>query len=122
MAEITRYHDRELLEENQRDKLTRLLNRETLDREITRLLMTQADMHRRLEHHVFPQVGHISASIGVVQIRGQEGTSDVIDQADKTLYCAKEHGRSQVCFFQAMMDIGLATDTAAENTGSVDFF
>lgn len=38
-----------LLEESQHDKLTQLLNRETLDREITKLIVANAKRNRRME-------------------------------------------------------------------------
>lgn len=200
-----------LLEESQRDKLTQLLNRETLDREITKTIMAQSRKRRNLaqtdlprrstddvkhwlcvadldhfkrindqfghlygdevlilfarllesifreedqlyryggeefiaifrtrsrqdaksvcerlretvETHDFPRIGHITVSIGVVEITDQEGTSGVIDQADRALYFAKEHGRNQVRFYRDLLSDGLLAPTRRQDNNMVDFF
>lgn len=198
-----------LLEESQKDKLTNLLNRETLDREITKLIVGNArkayqssDDSRRstdvwkawlcvvdvdhfkrvndrfghlfgdevlillarllestfrqddqtfryggeefvivfktldrrdavsvcerlrktVESHVFPQVGKVTISVGVVQITNQEGTAGVIDQADKALYFAKEHGRNQVCFYSDMEQSAPLVLEPDGEANSLDYF
>ncbi len=49
-----------------------------------------------LNNTPFPQVGKVTASIGVVKVELQLHTSTVLEHADKALYYAKEHGRNQV--------------------------
>jgi two-component system cell cycle response regulator len=198
-----------LLEESQKDKLTQLLNRETLDREITRTIMAYAKKSQRqrqtgaqraddneqywlcvadldyfkrindqfghlygdevlilfsrllkcifreedqiyryggeefitifktrsqqaaqsvcerlrstVANHVFPRIGQVTVSIGVVEITDQEGTSGVIDQADQALYFAKEHGRNQVHFHGDLLAAGLLKPLS-EESNAVDFF
>jgi diguanylate cyclase (GGDEF)-like protein/PAS domain S-box-containing protein len=45
---------------------------------------------------------HCTASIGVAMIAASDVTAeDALRWADKAMYEAKEHGRNQVCFFQA---------------------
>jgi diguanylate cyclase (GGDEF)-like protein len=45
---------------------------------------------------------HCTASIGVAMIAASDVTAeDALRWADKAMYQAKEHGRNQVCFFQA---------------------
>jgi len=79
-------------------------------------------LRKIVEGREFPQVGHITISIGVVEITNQEGTAGVIDQADQALYYSKEHGRNRVSFFQDLQDAGLVEDRAAPNGDGVDFF
>lgn len=40
----------------------------------------------------------LTVSLGVAQLRGNEGTSSMVDRADKALYKAKSMGRNWVCF------------------------
>ena len=181
----------ELIEYNKRDKLTQLLNRETLDNEITRLLINNNEKNRHgvrrvkdpigfwlgiidIDHfksvndkygHLFgdevlilvarqmksdirgdedliyryggeefvillqakemnealvafnrlrknvakqelPQLGHITISIGVVQVTDQPSSIKVIGNADQALYYAKQHGRNQVCIYEKLIEDG----------------
>jgi len=200
-----------LLEESQHDKLTQLLNRETLDREVTKVIIANNKRQKRLhqsdapkrssdeetcwlcvadldhfkrindrfghlygdevlilfsrlmesvfreddqlfryggeefialfkthsrkdaksvcerlratvEKHEFPRIGHVTVSIGVVEITNQEGTTGVIDQADKALYYSKENGRNQVNFYFELLAGGLLEETVFEEENAVDFF
>lgn len=198
-----------LLEESQKDKLTNLLNRETLDREITKLLINHGrkrnglmsdgrrssdnwqdwlcvvdiDHFKRIndqfghlfgdevlillarlfenafrqddqifrfggeefvvifktldwqdalavcerlrqtvEQNAFPMVKNITISIGAVEITDQDGTAGVIDQADKALYFAKEHGRNNVCLYRDLASAEAVEQPAESVSGSVDFF
>ena len=58
-----------------------------------------------VQTHTFPQVGHVSVSIGFV------GTStgspvEILGQADQALYFAKEHGRNQVHYYDDLVAAG----------------
>ncbi|MBN9367851.1 MAG: GGDEF domain-containing protein [Comamonadaceae bacterium] len=58
-----------------------------------------------VQAHTFPQVGHVSVSIGFV------GTStgspvEILGQADQALYFAKEHGRNQVHYYDDLVAAG----------------
>lgn len=75
-----------------------------------------------IEKHTFPAVGSVTVSVGATEIRAQEGVSMVIDEADKALYYAKEHGRNQVCFFADLIDQGLIAAKEQLSGGDVDFF
>lgn len=200
-----------LLEESQHDKLTQLLNRETLDREVTKVIIANNKRQSRLskvnaakrnsdeetywlcvadldhfkrvndrfghlygdevlilfarlletvfrdedqlfryggeefialfktrsrqdaktvcerlratvENHEFPRVGHVTVSIGAVEITNQEGTTGVIDQADQALYYSKEHGRNQVNFYFELLADGLLAEALVGEDNAVDFF
>jgi two-component system, cell cycle response regulator len=199
----------ELIEQNQRDKLTQLLNRETLDKEITRILIRNNERPRRqslkrerdplgfwlgvidIDHfksvndrfgHLFgdevlilmaqqmkkdirgdedliyryggeefvillqayglneargafdrlrrnvearelPQIGHVTISIGVVEVTNQESPINVIGCADQALYYAKEHGRNQVCTYETLMEQGLIEKIVdGSKEGDLEFF
>jgi diguanylate cyclase (GGDEF)-like protein len=72
--------------------------------------------------HGFPAVGSVTISIGVTEIRNQEGVSMVIDEADKALYFAKENGRDQVRFYVDLIAAGLIQSKLHATGGGVDFF
>ena len=81
----------------------------------------------RLRHNIarreLPQVGHITISIGAVQITNQTGSAELIGYADQALYYAKEHGRNQVCIYETLLEQGLIEKTnEGQETGGVDFF
>jgi diguanylate cyclase (GGDEF)-like protein len=54
----------------------------------------------------FPEVGHLSVSIGYVRIDCDDLPSVVIGNADRALYYAKEHGRNQVRSFEQLVAEG----------------
>lgn len=199
----------ELIDQSQRDKLTQLLNRETLDKEITRILINNNDklqrpvlrrdkdplgywlgvididhfklvndrfghlfgdevlilmarqmkkdirgdedlifryggeefvivlqaygideagsvferLRRNIAAHELPQIGHITISIGIVQITHQQGPAAVISCADQALYYAKEHGRNRVCIYESLLEQGLIEKPGDEpDNGEVEFF
>lgn len=69
----------------------------------------------------FPQVGHVTISIGHVGIQGQMLPANVVEQADRALYYAKEHGRNQVCAYDQLLQQGNITPKAAHE-GDIELF
>lgn len=69
----------------------------------------------------FPQVGHKTVSIGVVELNRQELLSTIIDKADKALYYAKNNGRNQICAYETLRQAGLIGD-AQKAGGEVELF
>ena len=63
-----------------------------------------------VENYEFPQVGHITVSIGFVQLHSTALPSSLFDQADQALYYAKENGRNQVRSYQKLLASGLIKD------------
>ncbi|WP_158592290.1 GGDEF domain-containing protein [Noviherbaspirillum sedimenti] len=59
-----------------------------------------------VETHYFPQVGQVTASIGVTFIGPHDLPGMVMDRADQALYFVKEHGRNQVAFYEQLVAQG----------------
>lgn len=59
-----------------------------------------------LEAREFPQVGQVTASIGMVSIDQREHQSLILEKADKALYYAKENGRNRVCNYHQLIEQG----------------
>ncbi len=71
--------------------------------------------------HLFPQVGHITISIGFSEVRPGDTPSGAFERADKAVYHAKAHGRNQVCSHAALVADGKLVEHAA-NVGDVELF
>lgn len=62
---------------------------------------------QKVEGYWFPQVGHVTISVGAVRVGDQALPSTVIDQADQALYYAKDSGRNRVCIYEKLVKNGL---------------
>jgi len=71
-------------------------------------------------NHVFPQAMHITVSIGFTQIGEQKFPAEIVEEADRALYYAKNHGRDQVREFQTLSLAGEIE--MPEASGSVEMF
>lgn len=60
----------------------------------------------RVEQFEFPQVGHVTVSIGFTRIRLGDTPSQILDSADAALYWAKEHGRNQCHAYEDLVAAG----------------
>ena len=74
-----------------------------------------------VEAYAFPQVGTITVSIGFSVLLPHDTPSGAFGRADKAVYHAKEHGRNQVCSYQALVASGDLVEQVAEGM-DVDFF
>lgn len=74
-----------------------------------------------IEAHGFPQVDHITISIGFAPLRDNDTPSAAFDRADKALYHAKSHGRNQVASYATLVEYGEVVE-AFDPTQEVDFF
>src|SRR5450830_297876 len=73
------------------------------------------------EEYLFPQVGHITVSIGFSEVKTGDTPSGAFERADKAVYYAKEHGRNQVSSYAALIARGDLVDLTA-NVGDIELF
>ncbi|MBB3804225.1 diguanylate cyclase (GGDEF)-like protein [Xanthomonas arboricola] len=71
--------------------------------------------------HVFPQVGQVTLSTGIVELTQGRLISQSLDEADKALYWAKQHGRNRAAVYAELVGNG-QLQHAIQPTGSVDLF
>ena len=69
----------------------------------------------------FPQVGDVKISMGYVLIGGQMLPANVVEQADRALYFAKENGRNQTCAYTQLLQRGQITEQALHE-GGIELF
>jgi GGDEF domain-containing protein len=74
----------------------------------------------RMADYTFPQVGHITVSVGVTALRAGDSPSAARERADQAVYYAKEHGRNQVNSYEQLIARGvLQTDS---KVGGIELF
>ena len=73
------------------------------------------------ERHLFPQVGHITISIGFSEVRTGDTPSGAFERADKAVYHAKGNGRNRVCSHATLVAQGALVEQAT-NVGDVELF
>lgn len=59
-----------------------------------------------VESHEFPQVGHVTVSLGFAGAKLCSPV-EILGQADQALYFAKENGRNRVCDYESLHSQGL---------------
>ena len=79
-------------------------------------------LRKMIENHPFPQIGQVTASIGVVEIAAQNGPSSVIGNADRALYFAKHAGRNRVEIYEELIKQHKLRDLSESRTSSIDLF
>jgi len=72
------------------------------------------------EHYVFPQVGHITVSVGFTEVKSTDTPSAAFERADKAVYYAKTHGRNQVRSHADLVARGELED--GSKVGDVELF
>ncbi len=69
-------------------------------------LLALERFRKQVETQNFPQVGHITISIGFGALRPSDSPSRAIDRADEALYYAKRHGRNRVDGYEQLVSCG----------------
>lgn len=59
-----------------------------------------------VDAHRFPQVGHVTISLGYTRIASHEAAATAVERADTALYYAKHHGRNKVCSYDLLLAAG----------------
>ncbi|HKX43410.1 MAG TPA: GGDEF domain-containing protein [Burkholderiaceae bacterium] len=77
-------------------------------------------LRSNVERFAFPQVGHVTVSVGFTRTTGADAPSAAFSRADKALYHAKEHGRNQVTHYEALVEAGVIVEKSAD--GGVELF
>ncbi|WDM74841.1 GGDEF domain-containing protein [Xanthomonas sp. NCPPB 1638] len=71
--------------------------------------------------HDFPQVGQVTLSTGIVELTHGRLISEMLDEADKALYWAKQHGRNRAAVYAELIASG-QLQQSIQQVGSVDLF
>jgi len=86
---------------------------EMAQRTVDRFRKTIAD-------HVFPQIKQITVSLGFAKITENDYPQTILENADKALYYAKEHGRNCAYSYELLLEKGELT--VENESGSIDLF
>jgi len=76
---------------------------------------------KAIEEHDFPQVGHVTVSIGFAKIEYEDSPLNVLNQADKALYYAKNSGRNQVLNYEDLVREG-SIEHKEYTSGEIELF
>jgi diguanylate cyclase (GGDEF)-like protein len=77
-------------------------------------------MRSKVENYPFPQVGRVTVSIGLTELRPGDSPSGAFERADKAVYWAKGHGRNQIRNHAELVASGHLVDEA--KVGDVELF
>lgn len=75
---------------------------------------------KTISEHEFPQIGQVTISIGFARIGENDHSATILDNADKALYYAKEHGRNCIYNYETLVAEGKLVER--DNSGTVDIF
>jgi diguanylate cyclase (GGDEF)-like protein len=67
------------------------------------------------ERYVFPQVGHITVSIGFTEVKAGDTPNGAFERADRAVYYAKTHGRNQLRSHGALVASGELEDQSMKS-------
>jgi diguanylate cyclase (GGDEF)-like protein len=84
--------------------------------EFSHAIATFERFRSQVASHDFPQVGHVTVSIGFTRIKLGDTLSMILDSADEALYWAKEHGRNQSHAFETLVEEGKLKPRQAPDT------
>jgi diguanylate cyclase (GGDEF)-like protein len=73
-----------------------------------------------VQGYAFPQVGHITVSVGYTRLHPGDTPSSAFERADRAVYWAKTHGRNQVFSHAALVASGALADDS--KVGDVELF
>ena len=73
-----------------------------------------------VEGYTFPQVEHITVSVGLTEVKPGDTPGGAFERADKAVYYAKAHGRNQVQYHAALVARGELED--ASKVSDVELF
>lgn len=78
------------------------------------------EFRENVESFVFPRVGQVTVSVGMAKLYEGIHSTTLLEQTDKALYYAKEHGRNQVCNYHDLIRKGLLIEKEIDT--DIDLF
>jgi diguanylate cyclase (GGDEF)-like protein len=75
-----------------------------------------------VERHRFPQIAHVTISVGWTRIRPQDAPSDAVGRADAALYQAKGCGRNQVLQYERLVAEGKLAPGTRRSPAEIELF
>ncbi|MCR5104594.1 MAG: GGDEF domain-containing protein [Eubacterium sp.] len=54
------------------------------------------ELRKKVEKHEFPEIGHITCSIGITELKNDDTFDDAFNRLDKAMYTSKNSGRNKV--------------------------
>ena len=54
------------------------------------------ELRKKVEEYDFPEIKHITCSIGVTELKGDDTFNEAFNRLDKALYASKDNGRNMV--------------------------
>ncbi len=79
-------------------------------------------LRKTVERHDFPQVGQVTVSMGIAELKPECLPSSLLDFADQALYRAKDEGRNRVVFHENAPSQGETTPASAALQEEDDIF
>jgi diguanylate cyclase (GGDEF)-like protein len=77
-------------------------------------------LRANVARYVFPQLGHMTVSVGYTDVRGGDSPSGAFERADRAVYWAKQNGRNQVCHHAELLASGKLSE--AQRDSDVELF
>jgi diguanylate cyclase (GGDEF)-like protein len=72
-------------------------------------------LRANVARYVFPQLGHLTVSVGYTDVRPSDSPSAAFERADRAVYWAKQNGRNQVCHHADLVADGSLTEAARDS-------
>jgi diguanylate cyclase (GGDEF)-like protein len=72
-------------------------------------------LRANVERYAFPQVGHITVSLGYTELRPADTPPSAFERADRAVYLAKQSGRNQVCHYADLLAQGKVQDALRDS-------